>query len=169
MNTQGWFPLGWTGWLSLQSKGLSRVFFNTMIHKHKFFGAQLSLYSNFHIYTWLLKKPAWFSWIFLSKVISFLFNMLSTFAIAFLPRSKHLLISWLQSPSAVILVPQKIKSLSISVISPTICHEVIGPDAMIFILWILNFKPPLKHSSFIFIKRLFSSSSFSAIRMASYA
>ena len=56
-NTQGWFPLEWTGWISLQSKGLSRVFSNTTVQKHQFFGTQLSLQSNSHIYTWLLEKP----------------------------------------------------------------------------------------------------------------
>ena len=57
MNTQDWFPLGWTGWISLHFKGLSRVFSNTTVQKHQFFGAQLSLYSNTHIHTWLLEKP----------------------------------------------------------------------------------------------------------------
>ena len=57
MNTQDWFPLGWTGWISLQSKGLSRVFYNTTVQKHQFFGAQLSSQSNSHIHTWLLEKP----------------------------------------------------------------------------------------------------------------
>ena len=57
MNIQDWFPLGLTGWISLQSKGLSRVFSNTTVQKHQVFGAQLSLWSNFHIYTWLLEKP----------------------------------------------------------------------------------------------------------------
>ena len=68
---------------------------------------------------------------FVSKVMSLLFNMLSRLVIAFLPRSKHLLISWLQSSSAVILEPRKIKSVSVSIISPSICHGVMGPDAMI--------------------------------------
>ena len=68
---------------------------------------------------------------FVGKVMSLLFNMLSRLVTAFLPRSKHLLISWLQSPSAVILELQKIKSLTVSVVSPSICHEVMGPDAMI--------------------------------------
>ena len=68
---------------------------------------------------------------FVSKVMSVLFNMLSKFVIAFLPRSKRLLISWLQSPSAVILEPKKMKSVSVSIVSPSICHEVIGPDVMI--------------------------------------
>ena len=57
MNIQDWFPLGWTGWISLRSKGLSRVFSNTTVQKHQFFGARLSLYSNSHIHTWLLEKP----------------------------------------------------------------------------------------------------------------
>ena len=67
------------------------------------------------------------------KVIYLLFNMLSRFVIAFLPRSKHLLISCLQSPSAVILEPKKIKSDTVSIVSPSICHEVMGPDAMILV------------------------------------
>ena len=70
-------------------------------------------------------------WTFVGKVISLLFNMLSRFIIAFLPRSKFLLISWLQSPSAVILEPSKIKSVIVSVVSPPVCHEVMGLDAMI--------------------------------------
>ena len=70
---------------------------------------------------------------FVGKVMSLLFNMLSRFVIAFLPRSNHLLISWLQSPSAVILEPRKRKSVTVSIVSPSICHEVMGPDAMIFV------------------------------------
>ena len=72
--------------------------------------------------------------------MSLLFNMLSRFVIAFLPRSKHLLISWLQSPSAVILEPKKIKSVTVSIVSPSICHEMMGPDAMILDFLILSFK-----------------------------
>ena len=70
---------------------------------------------------------------FVGKVMSLLFNMLSRLVITFLPRSKHLLISWLQSPSAVILEPQKIKSDTVSIVSPSICHEVMGLDARILI------------------------------------
>ena len=70
---------------------------------------------------------------FVGQVMSLLFNMLSRFAIAFLPRNKRLLTSWLQSPSAVILEPKKIKSLTVCIVSPPICHEVIGPDAMILV------------------------------------
>ena len=72
-------------------------------------------------------------WTFVSKITSLLFNTLSRFVIAFLPRSKHLLISWLQSPSAVILEPKKIKSVTVSIVSPDICHEVTGPDATILV------------------------------------
>ena len=72
---------------------------------------------------------------FVGKVMSLLFNMLSRLVITFLPRSKHLLTSWLQSPSAVILEPPKIKSLTVSIVSPSICHEVMGPDAMILFFW----------------------------------
>ena len=70
---------------------------------------------------------------FVSKVMSLLFNVLSRLVIDFLPRSKRLLISWLQSPSAVILVPKIIKSVTVSIVSPFICHEVMGPDAMILV------------------------------------
>ena len=92
-------------------------------------------------------------WTFVGKVMSLLLNMLSRLVITFLPRSKCLLISWLQSPSAVILEPPKIKS---DTVSPSTCHEVMGPDAMIFVFWMLSFKPTFSLSSFTFIKRLFS-------------
>ena len=69
---------------------------------------------------------------FVGKVMSLLFNTLSRFVVAFLPRSKCLLISWLQSPIAVILEPKKIKSVTVSIVSPSICHELVGPDAMMF-------------------------------------
>ena len=70
---------------------------------------------------------------FVGKVMSLLFNMLCRLVITFLPKSKHLLISWQQSPSAVILEPKKIKSLTVSIVYPSICHEVMGPDAMILV------------------------------------
>ena len=101
--------------------------------------------------------------------MSLLFNMLSRLVITFLPRSKSLLISWLQPPFAVILEPPKIKSVTVSIVSPSICHEVMGPDAMIFFFWMLSFKPIFLLSSFIFIKKLFSSSSLFAIRVVSSA
>ena len=76
---------------------------------------------------------------FVCKVMSLLFNTLSRFVTAFLPRSKHLLISWLQSPSAVILEPQKIKSVTASIVSPSICHGIMGPDTMIFVFLNVEF------------------------------
>ena len=104
---------------------------------------------------------------FVSKVMPLLFKMLSRVIIAFLPRSKYLVISWLQSPSAVVLEPQKIKFVTVSILSPSICHQVMGPDAMILVFLILGFKPAFSLSSFTFIKRLFSSSLFSVIRVGS--
>ena len=86
---------------------------------------------------------------FVGKVMSLLFNMLSRLVLTFLPRSKRLLILCLQSPSAVILEPRRIKSATVS---PSICHEVMGPDAMILVFWILSFKPTFSHSSFTFMK-----------------
>ena len=108
-------------------------------------------------------------WTFVGKVMSLLFDMLSRFVIAFLQRSKCLLISCLQSPSSVNLEPKKIKSVTVSIVSPSICHEVMGPDAVILVFWMLSFKPVFSLSSFTFIKRLFSSSSLSAIRVVSSA
>ena len=87
---------------------------------------------------------------FVGKVMSLLLNMLYRLVITFLPRSKHLLISWLQSPSAVISEPKKIKSDILSTVSPSISHEVMGPDAMIFIFWMLSSKPTFS-LSFIYI------------------
>ena len=108
MNTQDWFPLGWTGWISLQSKGLSRVFSNTTVPKASilwcsaFFLVQVS-----HPFMTTGKTVALTRRTFVGKVMSLLFNMLSRLVITFLSRSKRLLISWLQSPSAVILSPEK--------------------------------------------------------------
>ena len=79
------------------------------------------------------KTIALTGWMFVGKVMSLLFNALSRLVIAFIPRSKHLLISWLQSLSAVILEPKKIKYLTVSIVFPSICHEVMGPDAMILV------------------------------------
>ena len=101
---------------------------------------------------------------FVDKVISLLLNMLSRLVITFLPRSKCLLISRLQSPSAVILEPPKIKS---DTVSPSICHELMGQDVMILVFSTLSFKPSFSLSCFTFIKRLFSSSSLSAISAVS--
>ena len=105
-------------------------------------------------------------WTFVGKVMSLLFNMLSRLVIAFLQRGKHLLISWLQSPSAVILEPPKIVCHCFHCF-PSICHEVMGPDAMTLVFWMLSFKPTFSLSSFTFIKRLFSSSLLFAVRVVS--
>ena len=86
-----------------------------------------------HPYMTTGKTIALIRWTFVSKVMSLLFNMPSRLVITFLPRSKRLLISWLQSPSAVTLEPPKINSLTVSIVSPSICHEVIGLDAMILV------------------------------------
>ena len=119
-----------------------------------------------HPYMTTGKTIAVTRWTFVGKVMSLLFNMLSRLVIAFLPRSKCLLTSWLRLPYAVILEPKKIKSVTVSIVSPSICHEVFELDAMILIFWMLNFKPAFSLSSFAFIKRLFSSS-LCAIRVVS--
>jgi len=129
-----------------------------------FFTVQLS-----HPYMTTGKTIALTRRTFVGKVMSLLLNMLSRLVITFLPRNKHLLISWLQSPSVVILEPRKIKSDTVSIVSPSISHEVMGPDAMIFVFWMLSSKRTYSFSSFTFIKRLFSSSSLSAIRVVSSA
>ena len=104
------------------------------IQRSAFFIIQLS-----HLYMTYGKIIALTRQTFVGKVMSLLFNMLSRLVIVFLPRSKYLLISWLQSPSAVILEPPKIKSLTVSIVSPSICHEVIGPDAMILVFLNIEF------------------------------
>ena len=152
MNTQDWSPLGWTGWISLQSKGLSRVFSNTAVQKASilrhsaFFTVQLS-----HPYMTTV-KTALTRWTFVDKVISLLFNMLSRLVITFLPRSKRLLISWLQSPSAVILEPRKISHCF-----PIYLPWSDGNEYHDLSFLNVSFKPSFSLSSFTFIKRLSSS------------
>ena len=141
VNLQDWFPLRLNGLISWQSKGVRSLLehhsskASSLLKRRKalrhsaFFIVQLS-----HPYVTTGKTIALTRWTFVGKVMSLLFNMLPSlsFVIAFLPRSKHLLISWLQSQSAVILGPKKIKSLTVSIVSPSMCHEVMGMDAMIF-------------------------------------
>ena len=100
----------------------------SILRHSAFFTVQLS-----HPYMTTRKTIAFSRWTFVGKVMSLLFHMLSRLVIAFLPRSKRLLISWLQSPSAVILEPRKIKTATVSTVSPSICQEVMGPDAMILV------------------------------------
>ena len=100
----------------------------SILWRSAFFMVQLS-----HPYMPTGKTIVLTRWTFVGKVMSLLFNMLSRLVVVFLPRIKHLLISWLQSPSAVILEPKKIKSLTVSIVFPSICHEVMGPDVMILV------------------------------------
>ena len=128
----------------LESKGLSTVFLQhhsskaSVLQRSAFFIVKLS-----HPYMTMGKTIALTRWTFVGKVLSLLFNMLFRLVITFLPRSNHLLISWLQTPSAVILEPSKVKSVTVSIVSPSICHEVMGPNAMILVFWMLSFKPTL--------------------------
>ena len=159
MNIQVWLPLGLASSFSLLSKGLSSLLKHhgpkaTVFPCSALFVVQLS-----HPYMTTGKTIALTRCIFVGKVMSLLFSMLSILVIAFLPRSKCLLISWLQSPSAVILEPPKINYFIISIVPSSICHEVMGPHAIIFVFCMLSFQPTFSLSSFTFIKRLFSSSS----------
>ena len=127
MNTQNWSPLGWTGWISLQSKGLKSLLQYhgskaSVLQHSAFFIVQFS-----HPYMTSGKTIALTRRTFVGKVMSLLFNILSRLVIAFLPRNKRLLISWLQSPSTVILERKKIKS-SLFHCFPSLCHEVMGLD-----------------------------------------
>ena len=106
----------------------------SVLQRSAFFMVQLS-----HPYMTTGKTIALTIWTFVSKLMSLLFNMLSRFVTAFLPRSKHLLISWLQSSATVILKPKKIKSVTVSVVSLSIYHEVMGMVAMILVLWMMSF------------------------------
>ena len=143
---QDWFPFKWTGLISLQSKGLSRVQLSSLLQHHSskasilqhsaFFMVQFS-----HPFLTTGKTIALTMWTLAGKVISLLFNMLPSFVITFHPRSKHLLISWLQSPYAAILESKKIKSVTVSIVYPSICHEIMRLDVIILVFWMLSFKP----------------------------
>ena len=127
-----YFRMDWLDLLAVQGT-LKSIFYHhnskaSILQCSAFFIVQLS-----HLYITIGKTIALTRPTFVSKVMSLLFNMLSRLVITFLPRNKHLLILWLQSPSAVILEPPKIKSLTVSTVSPSICHEVMGPDAMILV------------------------------------
>ena len=162
------FRMDWLGLLAVQGT------LNSLLQHHSskasvlrssaFFIGQLS-----HPYMTTEKTLALTIWTLVGKVMSLLLNVLSRIVIAFLPRSKRLLISWLQSPSAMILEPKKIKPITVFTFSPSICHEVMGLDAMILVFCMLNVKLAFPLSSFTLIKRLFSSSSLCAIRVVSYA
>ena len=140
------FRMGWLDLLAVQGTLKSLL-------QHHSSKASILRYSAFftvqllHPYMTTGKTIALTRWTFVGKVMSLLFSMLSRLVITFLPRSKHLLISWLQSPSAVILESEKIKSDTISTVSPSISHEVMGPDAMILVFWTLSFEPTFSLSS----------------------
>ena len=124
------FRIDWFDLLAVQGTLKSLQHHNSkasILQRSAFFMVQLS-----HPYMTTGKNIVLTVWTFVGKVMSLLCNMLSRLVIIFLPRSKRLLISWLQSPSAVILEPKKIKSVTVTVVSPSICHEVVGPDAMIY-------------------------------------
>ena len=130
------FKMDWLDILGVQGTLQHHKSKASILQCSVFFTVQL-----LHTYMTTGKTIALIRQTFIDKVMSLLFNMLSRLVITFHPRSKHLLISWLQSASAVILEPPKIKSATDSTVSPSICHEVMGPDAMIFVFWMLNFKP----------------------------
>ena len=162
------FRIDWFDFLAAQGTLKSLLQYHSskasILQCSAFFMVQLS-----HPYMTTGKTKALTIRTFVGKVMSLLFNMLSRLVITFLPRSKHLLISQLLSPSAGILEPKKIKTITDPIVSPSICHEVLVQHAMILIFWMLNFKPSFKLSSFTFIKRLFSSSSLSAIGVVTSA
>ena len=152
-NTQGmFFRMDWLDLLAVQ--GTIKIFLQYHTSKTSIlwcsalFIVQLS-----HPYMTTGKTIALTRQTFVGKVMSLLFNMLSILAITFLPRSKCLLTSWLQSPFAVMLEPKIINSATVSSVYPSICHEMIGPDATILVFWMLCFKPTFSLSSFTFIKR----------------
>ena len=145
------FRMDWLDLLAVQGTRKSLLQHHSLkasvLQHSAFFTVQLS-----HPYMTSGKTLALTRWTFVGKVMSLLFNILSRLVITFLPRSKRLIISWLQSPSAVILEPKKIKSDTLSTVSPSISHEVMGPDAMIFVFWMLSFKPTFSLYSFTLIK-----------------
>ena len=153
VNIQDLFPLGLTDLISLQSKRLSKVLSNTTVQSIS--SSVLSLlYGPTLTSVMTTGKTVTFTiQTFVGKVMSLLFNTLSRFAIVFLPGSMHLLISWLQSPSSGFRA-QENKICHCFYFSSSICHEMMGPAAMMLVFWMLNFKPALSLSSFILIRRL---------------
>ena len=160
------FKKDWLDFLAVQGtlKSLLQYHSLSVLWHSAFFIIQLS-----HPYITTGKTIALIRQNFVGKVMSLLFSMLSRLVITFLSRSKRLFTSWLQSPSALLLEPKKIKSITVSIVFPSIYREVMGPDAMVLVFWMLSFKPTFSLSSFTFIRRIFSSSSLSAIRVVSSA
>ena len=146
MNIQGWSPLGLTGlridWFDLSAvQGTLKS-----LHQHHNLKASILWFSTFFMvqlsyqYMTTRKTIPLTIWTFVDKVMCLLFNTPSRFVIAFLPRSQHLSISWLQLLSAVILQPKNTKSVTVSTFPPSTCHEVMGRHAMILVFWTLSFK-----------------------------
>ena len=133
MNIQDLSSLGWTGRISLQSKGLSSLLQHHSSKSSILWCSALFMVQLSHPFMTTGKTIALTRWTFVGKVMSLLFNMLSRLVIVFLPRSKCLLILWLQSPSAVILEPLQIKPVTLSLVPPSICHEVMGLDDIILV------------------------------------
>ena len=167
MNIQDWLPLGLTAWSpcsprdswkssptpqfkSINSSVLSLLYGPTLTS----------------IYDYQKNHSFDYTDYFQENNVS-AFYLMSRFVTVFVPRSKRLLISWLQSPSAVILETKNIKSETVSIVSPSICCEMMERGTMMFVFWMLSFKPAFSLSCFTFIKRLFSSFSFYAIRVVS--
>ena len=164
VNSGSWWWTGKPGVLQFMGSQRVRHDWVTELNWTAFFIVQFS-----HPYMTTGGKKALTWQTFIGRVISLLFNMPSRLVIVFLPRSKCLLISWLQSPSPVTLEPKKVKSLTVYFVSPSICLEMMGQDAMILVFLNVEFKTNFTLSSFTFIKRLFSSSSLSAIKVVSSA
>ena len=160
------FRIDWFGILAVQGTLKSFLQYHiweaSILWFPTFFMGQFS-----HLYMTTGKTVALTVQTFVGKVMSLFRNMLLKFVIAFLPRSKHLLILWLKSPSSVTLEPKKIKSVTAFHFFPIYLPWSDGLDAMIFVLWMLNFKPAFPLTSFTFIKRLFTSSSLFAIGVLS--
>ena len=161
------YRVDWYGLLAVQGTLKS-------LHQHHSSKASVLQCSAFfmvqilYLYMTTGKTIALTTWTFAGKVISLHFNTLSRFVIVFLSRRKCLLISWLHTPYAVILDPNKINSVTVSIVSPSICHKVMGLDATIFVFGMLSFKPAFSLFH-LHQKRLFSSPSLSAIKMVSFA
>ena len=143
-----WFRMDWLALVAVQ--GTLKSLLQHHSSKASILCLVFFIIQHSHPYMTTGKTIALIRWTFVDKVMCLIFNILSRLVITFLPRSKHLLISWLQSPSAVILEPRKIKSATASTVSPSICHEVMGPDAMILVFWMSSFKPTFSLSFFTF-------------------
>ena len=162
------FRMDWLDFLAVQGTLKSLLQYHSskasILQISTFFIVQIS-----HPYRTNGKTITLTSQTYVGKVMSLFFNMLTRLVMAFLPRSKCILLSWLQSPYAVILEPRKVKSVTVSIVSLSVWHDVIGPDVTILAFWMLSFNSNFSFSSLTFIKMLFSFSLLSAIRLVSSA